>query len=1012
MAEQTIRVSAKAEFTQLQRGLKALQGDLRNVVGEINKGARKGGIFDDANLRALDVFRQRLVSSFGEARKQIDQQAEALDRLVSAMNKASGAQKDAIRKEIKERGDLLDKMDAEYRAIEKIYNMRRKEADEYQHGVRQASTPSGSGRRSTSEDSGDDEEDGGGGRRAGGMGLAGSLLGAGKLMLGLAGIGGLLSEVTKAYGLAHAREVDSLNLSQRMRGSNGWGGTNLDQFRKSADIGMADNMGYSQGESWQFLDQYTRQAGGMNADQMGASLKFGRAYGLTAGESAGALGGNRALGGTNSPKELADAIAGSVGTSGMTPRILEVMETNNTLLSQMNTSLKDGSAKQILAYQTTLDTIGMKNGMMQLTGSQGANLIGGMGGIYKPESNWQWMGIRALQGYNPDKYGKMDMFDLQSSFEDGLMNKDNIPAMGKYIKGISGGDEKLQKRMMQRWLTDGGFAATKREASEFYDATNGLSVFDDKAMSKLQGGAIDSGAKYTAERENLRGQNILSTDARYEKALSDIGDPIVDAVLTVKTGVTAGLEAIAGDVLDLKKFLEDNLKLGNPDLASMVSNLPKLLSTISAKVFGGNPLEFLFGNPTQNAYKEMYKSEAPDWLKSQDQLDVSSPTFFRDDPRWKGDKPVFSDPNISAEEKIKQKALYEQFTMDEAKSSLTTPIAPTDDDERRRQKLYSQPQSLGNGAGNVIGDALEWLFKGIFFGGGAGAHTASAKEIKDFSVKGVSFFENMDTTTEKKMGAIYDEHKGFKNQMAGYFAPVADFFMHFGSGMANQGGSNGGLQMASFGSSVLGSSTSASKLNEKLGGVLSGYGQAFDFAGKKYGIDPAFLASVAMHETGNGTSDAAKNKHNIGGMMGSNGLMSFGSTLEGLDAMASNLKRNYIDQGLVTIDQIQKKYAPVGADNDPTGLNNNWTKGVSSYMQQLGGSGTGAVNDELAGSLIGSGGAKTASTKTESTVNVNLTGDAANKLNSLTKNQLISLITQIMKETNRTQLSLTPTKGA
>ncbi|MFB7817429.1 glucosaminidase domain-containing protein [Paenibacillus chitinolyticus] len=112
---------------------------------------------------------------------------------------------------------------------------------------------------------------------------------------------------------------------------------------------------------------------------------------------------------------------------------------------------------------------------------------------------------------------------------------------------------------------------------------------------------------------------------------------------------------------------------------------------------------------------------------------------------------------------------------------------------------------------------------------------------------------------------------------------------------------------------------------------MAGTGSAFYEAGRKYGIDPAFLAAVAMHETGNGASNAVKSKNNVGGMMGKNGLMSFGSVQEGIDAMARNLKKNYFDQGLNTVESIQKKYAPIGAANDPTSLNKNWVNGVTKY---------------------------------------------------------------------------------
>lgn len=118
---------------------------------------------------------------------------------------------------------------------------------------------------------------------------------------------------------------------------------------------------------------------------------------------------------------------------------------------------------------------------------------------------------------------------------------------------------------------------------------------------------------------------------------------------------------------------------------------------------------------------------------------------------------------------------------------------------------------------------------------------------------------------------------------------------------------------------------------------MSNKGAAFEAAGKKYGIDPALLAAIAMHETGNGTSNAIKTKNNVGGMMTKKGLMTFSNVDEGIDKMASNLKRLYFDQGLTTIEQIQKKYAPLKATNDPTGLNKNWVGGVTKYYNMFGG---------------------------------------------------------------------------
>jgi cell wall-associated NlpC family hydrolase len=132
-------------------------------------------------------------------------------------------------------------------------------------------------------------------------------------------------------------------------------------------------------------------------------------------------------------------------------------------------------------------------------------------------------------------------------------------------------------------------------------------------------------------------------------------------------------------------------------------------------------------------------------------------------------------------------------------------------------------------------------------------------------------------------------------------------------------------------------STSGSYNWNSLGGKLAGSGSLMEKYGNMYGVSPALLAAIAMHETGNGTSSALRNKNNAFGIMGSNGLKSFTSLEESIKYAASLLKRNYIDKGLTTVKAIQKKYAPVGVANDPTGLNKNWVNGVNNFLSAIGG---------------------------------------------------------------------------
>jgi hypothetical protein len=99
-------------------------------------------------------------------------------------------------------------------------------------------------------------------------------------------------------------------------------------------------------------------------------------------------------------------------------------------------------------------------------------------------------------------------------------------------------------------------------------------------------------------------------------------------------------------------------------------------------------------------------------------------------------------------------------------------------------------------------------------------------------------------------------------------------------------------------------------------------------------VNPALVKAVIMHETGNMTSSAAKNKNNFGGIMGSNGLRTFDSPEAGIEAVAKLLASDrYRGKSIA---QIGAMYAPVGAANDPNNLNSNWVRNVTQYFNQFG----------------------------------------------------------------------------
>ena len=103
--------------------------------------------------------------------------------------------------------------------------------------------------------------------------------------------------------------------------------------------------------------------------------------------------------------------------------------------------------------------------------------------------------------------------------------------------------------------------------------------------------------------------------------------------------------------------------------------------------------------------------------------------------------------------------------------------------------------------------------------------------------------------------------------------------------------------------------------------------------------------AIARHECGykdnQYLSNAFKNKNNVGGMMyydtttKSSYLISFDTIDDGVEAFVSNLKRNYFNMGLDTIEKIQPKYAPVNAQNDPYGLNEFWVSGARAFYNDI-----------------------------------------------------------------------------
>ena len=144
---------------------------------------------------------------------------------------------------------------------------------------------------------------------------------------------------------------------------------------------------------------------------------------------------------------------------------------------------------------------------------------------------------------------------------------------------------------------------------------------------------------------------------------------------------------------------------------------------------------------------------------------------------------------------------------------------------------------------------------------------------------------------------------------------------------------------------LLGEESSGSTINvDALPQGLKPYAKDFEQAGSKYGVDPNFLASIAWNETAGGTSKAFREGNNAMGISNASGpVYGFNSPAESIDRQAATLARpSGPYRGAKTISEVGSIYSPIGAENDPSHQNSDWTSSVGNYYDQLTGRGNNA----------------------------------------------------------------------
>lgn len=119
------------------------------------------------------------------------------------------------------------------------------------------------------------------------------------------------------------------------------------------------------------------------------------------------------------------------------------------------------------------------------------------------------------------------------------------------------------------------------------------------------------------------------------------------------------------------------------------------------------------------------------------------------------------------------------------------------------------------------------------------------------------------------------------------------------------------------------------KLNNILSSDLTSMGEYYAKYSIELGVDPYLAVAISMHETGCtwGCSYLARECNNIGGQKGTGcGEYQAYDTLEdGIYGFILNIKRNYVDYGLLTAEQMNPKYA-----EDPL-----WSSKVNKYIEKI-----------------------------------------------------------------------------
>lgn len=111
---------------------------------------------------------------------------------------------------------------------------------------------------------------------------------------------------------------------------------------------------------------------------------------------------------------------------------------------------------------------------------------------------------------------------------------------------------------------------------------------------------------------------------------------------------------------------------------------------------------------------------------------------------------------------------------------------------------------------------------------------------------------------------------------------------------------------------------------------LADFSAGFIKAADQYGIDFRLLPSIAMQESNGGRKMPKGSFNPFGYGIYRDRVLKFNSFEEAIEKVAWGIKKNYLEQGLKTPEEIMTKYTPPSLQKGGA-----WALGVSAFMEQL-----------------------------------------------------------------------------